>query len=233
MQLNEDKSNIDFKSIGISLGLHVLIVLSFSLKAFFFPTENIELDGAIRVDVVGLPDKILENKVLAPKKPSPAKSKSKPKPKPKKDKAVNLNKKNKTKDILDKFKRRSRLDALRDEVAQEEVPETKGAQVTSGNQLKGPVRAMFDDYLGRLDGHVKNQWTVPAWIAGKNYRARASVKIDEQGFLISVQIVLSSGNPTYDKLVLDTVRRASPFPKPTDRFSGILENEGFLLGFPD
>src|SRR5687767_6285813 len=40
-----------------SIGLHLAIVLSFTIKTFFFPTDAIDYQSAIQVDIVALPEK--------------------------------------------------------------------------------------------------------------------------------------------------------------------------------
>ena len=59
------------------------------------------------------------------------------------------------------------------------------------------------------------------------------MKITPQGFVKYKKIVSSSGNESYDDLVLSTVDKASPFPTPSDKFKDILSSEGFVLGFPE
>src|SRR6266404_5073659 len=46
------------KMISISIAIHIAALLFFGVKASLFPTEALDLDSAIRVDMVGLPDKI-------------------------------------------------------------------------------------------------------------------------------------------------------------------------------
>src|SRR5476651_587847 len=46
------------KTVAISFILHLSILLFFSIKALVFPSEALNLDAAIRIDMVDLPDKI-------------------------------------------------------------------------------------------------------------------------------------------------------------------------------
>jgi colicin import membrane protein len=47
------------KMIGLSLIFHVTFILIMSLKALFFPSESLDLDSSVRVDLVALPDKVV------------------------------------------------------------------------------------------------------------------------------------------------------------------------------
>ncbi len=46
------------RGLGISFALHALILAFFALKAAFFTPEQIDFSQAVRVDMVGLPDKL-------------------------------------------------------------------------------------------------------------------------------------------------------------------------------
>lgn len=59
--LEEQESQIDDqvkRGLGISFALHALIISVFTLKAVFFDPEPIDFSQAVRVDMVGLPDKV-------------------------------------------------------------------------------------------------------------------------------------------------------------------------------
>ncbi len=53
------------RGVGISVALHAIVLLIFTVKAVFFTPESIDFSQAVRVDMVGLPDKI-EPKTLPP-----------------------------------------------------------------------------------------------------------------------------------------------------------------------
>lgn len=61
------------RGVGISFVIHAVIISFFALKAAFFDPEPIDFSQAVRVDMVGLPDKV-EPKTL------PAKTEENPKP---------------------------------------------------------------------------------------------------------------------------------------------------------
>lgn len=228
----------------LSISLHIVVVAAFNIKAKFFPTEAIEYQRAIRVDMVALPDKIQEQAAKAVKKveaqkidkPKPA-PKPKPKPAPKKD-VVNLNKKSR-KDIMnDALKKLNALEKIKKEVAQEEKEEVKeieykGNILSAGSSIDGINKIQYDNYLENLDSKVKQNWNIPSWMAQGDFKAKALVKISPDGFVIHKSIIESSGNQLYDEAVLETITKSSPFPPPPDKFVEILEVDGLVLGFPE
>lgn len=59
------------RGIGISFAIHALIISAFTLKTVFFDPEPIDFSQAVRVDIVGLPDKVDEKNLLPPSKENP------------------------------------------------------------------------------------------------------------------------------------------------------------------
>jgi colicin import membrane protein len=66
------------RSLGISLGAHLLVGAVLTLKAFLFPSEPLRIESAIRVDIVGLPDKSPQ----LPTAPPPPQAEAPPPPPP-------------------------------------------------------------------------------------------------------------------------------------------------------
>ncbi len=147
------------KGLQVSLGLHVALVAVFTVRAAFFTPEKIDYSAAVRVDLVGLPDKIQEQQ-LPPKqedapKPAPkaepkeAKAATTEKPvkaSPKKDAdTVNLNKeKNKQKEALEKLKAMAAIEKMKEEAADKQK-ESKakmagvGDTKSSASKIKGNI----------------------------------------------------------------------------------------------
>ncbi|UYL10408.1 TonB family protein [Bdellovibrio sp. SKB1291214] len=131
------------RGLVVSLGFHVGLVLFFVVKTAFFTPESIDFTQAVRVDMVGLPDKLdpnnlppkpeaKENAKPAPKpEPSPVEKVAEKKPEPKfepkpevklptktakKDDGVNLEKvKSKQNDALEKLKAMAAIEKLKEE----------------------------------------------------------------------------------------------------------------------
>ena len=234
-------------SLPISLSVlgHILIVLFFVVKAKFFPSDIPIYERSIRVDMVALPEKITtppkpQIKKETPKpepKPKP-KPEPKPKPKPKvKPKKKNLKKKllNAQSNALKKLQQQSAFDKLKDieEKKPEKEIEYKGNIIAAGTSLTGIHKLQHEDYQEKIDVHVKQFWEIPLWMENRNFKAQAVAKLDTSGYLISVEIVKSSGDQQYDDLVESTIRKAAPFPIPPGKFKDIVAEDGILLGFPE
>lgn len=240
------------KFIVLSVAIHIAVGVAFLVKAVIFPAEPINIRSAIRVDVVGMPDKIETPKPKpkaaepekvkipekAPPKPEP---KPTPKPKPVVKKApakpkVNLKKTKSEQDqAMERLKALEAIEKLKEETKEEEVvaQEYKGNVISSGSSLTGLDRIAFEKYFDEMQSHVKQQWNLPTWLASANLKGVVAVKIDERGYVIDRVITQSSGNDVFDNLVLETVDRASPFPAPPNRLKNVLKLNGFQLGFPD
>lgn len=253
--------------IGLSFALHAFAISFLTLKAVFFTPPSVDYSQAIRVDMVGLPDKIEPKEIPAPAKeeakPAPAPKETpkeakveKPTPAPdvkmppktaqKDPDAINLEKvKSKQQNAMDKLKAMAALDKIKDDVESEKkkaagtgkkvdiAAQIKGNQVSPGTSLTGLNKLQHDTYIADLDKHIKQNWALPEWLAKRDLSAQVRVLIDARGLVIGKKIVKSSGNPSYDDEVLATIERSSPFPPPPDKFAGLLEVEGILVGFPE
>ncbi|WP_415061224.1 energy transducer TonB [Bdellovibrio sp.] len=144
------------RGLGVSFALHALIVSIFTLKTVFFSSEPIDFSQAVRVDIVGLPDKV-EPKTLPPPSKEEAKAalpdketsavkpvekpvekvvekKVEPKVEPvkehpkKEDDGVNLEKvKSKQQSALEKLKAMAALEKIKEDVAEEKRKSPPGA----------------------------------------------------------------------------------------------------------
>lgn len=261
--LEQSQPNHDqfLRGVGISFAIHALVVSLFMLKTVFFDEEQIDFSQAVRVDIVGLPEKVDPNKLLPaaakkeePKVTLPEKEVQKTpppvvqiKPEPAKDKkqddAVNLEKvKTKQQSAIEKLKAMAALEKIKQQVAAEKKDTGKGdksgAQVkgnvlSPGTALTGLAKLQHDSYASQLDQHIKQNWSLPEWLAKRDFKAQARVFIDSHGNILGRKIIKSSGNPSYDEEVLATIDRSSPFPTPPEKFLAIVSAEGILIGFPE
>lgn len=266
------------RGIGVSFAIHAFILSLFTLKAVFFTSPPIDISQAVRVDIVGLPEKVDTTKPLAPKgaiektpeppapkvtKPEVKEAKVEPKtsapaakpelPKPvvkKQDDAINLEKvKNQQQSALDKLKAMAALEQIKEDVAQESKRQAeqkaatkvsggsgqtiKGNMVSPGTSLTGLNRLQHDTYAADLDQHIKQNWTLPEWLAKRDFKAKAIVYIDSRGNIIGRRIVTSSGNQSFDDEVLQTIDKSAPFPAPPEKFVALVSVDGILIGFPE
>lgn len=223
-----------------SLGAHVLVFTFFIVQAALIPSEPLEIRNAIRVDVVDLPDKIVEKATTAPapipkveiKKPAPeVKPVVEKKPEVVKKDAIALQKK-----ALEKLKALDAIDKFKQETAEQAKPKPttfKGNVLNAGDSLTGLEKVQFDNYFTTLRAHLSQHWSIPQWLEQADLRAQALVVLDSEGHAIRKQILKSSGNDIFDGHVLDAIEKSSPFPVPPERLKGIMSMRGIVLNFPD
>lgn len=234
--------NRDFyKGIGISLGFHLALLLFFTVRAFLVPEMNLIHESAVRVDIVDLPDKITKRPTPPAPTPQPdSEKKLNPPTPPLPNEAVNLDKtKKKQQEALQKLKSMEALEKIKNSMKEEKSKTTsepikfKGNILSPGSDLTGLNKLQHEEYISNLDRHIKQYWTLPEWLAKKNYKAQVNVRIDSKGQVLAKSLVKSSGNPAYDEIVLDTIMKASPFPPPPEKFLAIVEVNGIIIGFPE
>lgn len=151
----------------------------------------------------------------------------------------------KKKEALDRIKKMSALESIKSSVETERIekmvgqseskpkPQFKGNVINAGTELTGINKIQHENYVALIDRQIKENWTLPQWMANKDFKAQALLKIDQNGIIIYNQIYKSSGNVNYDDVVLETIKKSGPFPKPPEKFSSILSEKGVLIGFPE
>ncbi len=249
------------KYIKLSVIAHVVVFLALTIKATFFTDDPILIENAIRVDMVGLPDKIQEappasapatpaetpKQVEMPKKeptPPPVVAKPepvKPTPKVKDPEAINLDKaKSKQKQALEKLKQMEALESIQKDIEAENKKKAaqaasqvkyKGNVLSNGSELTGMNKMQADNYTGEVLRHMKAYWEIPQYIKNNGLSASVLVRFDEAGNILSKTIVKSSGNSAFDDIVLSAVQNSSPVPPPPAKFAKIASVEGFLFRF--
>ncbi len=234
-QHNEDNFK---KMLLVSFGLHIFVVLFFSIKTVFFPSDIPKYLPSIRVDLVALPDKRTEQAPLAPKTA--------------KEEVAHISKKESTKtstkekdvkkeqsDALNKLKTMSALDKIKNmketkEKGVEQKKEiVKGNVLSAGSSLTGLNKIEFNQYIGDLDARVKSHWALPEWMASLNLRAEISIKIDKTGQIIEKTFLLKSGNSDFDNYVLSAIDQSNPFPPPPEKFIDLVGIRGITFAFPN
>lgn len=238
------------REIWASVALHLCIVMMITLKAVLVPDQPIEIRRAIRVEVVGLPDKIVEppSKPIAESKAAPPTT-TKPtpsKPEVQKPKMTNPTKpaKHKTKEDAKTLRRSqekalSQIEAMRalervkSDVQEQTRKPIAGNQLADGDSLTGLDRIEYDRYFGQIENAVKTNWRVPQWLADANLSAQILVRIDERGYVIDKRILRSSGNETFDNQMVAAVEESSPLPAPPGRLVGLLATSGIVFRFPE
>lgn len=239
-----------FSAIG-----HVLILFFFTVTTYIIGPAEITLPQAIRVDVVGLPEKIekpeLHPKPKAESKPEPAKPKLPPKEaaelaKPKAPvlpgpKAKATDKSKAQREALNKIKAASAMDRIREQLEKERAEKQaaatksatiKGNKVSEGNSLTGLDAIEFDKYLAELQARLNANFEIPQWLADADLSAVVVITIDERGYVTRKTMTKSSGNTVFDTIVMGTIEKSSPMPPPPDRLRGRLATSGIPVKFP-
>ncbi len=247
------------RGVGLSIAVHVAFVLAMLFNLVFFKKPVLDLSQAIRVDMVGLPDKI-DHHFLPGKaqekpaeKPAPKADIKKPIAKlPEKEKlapktdptTIDLKKtKTKQKEALEKLKKQSAIEKIKQEMKTEEQQNkiqqeatkaiAKGRVISAGNAITGLDKLEANAYLQSLDQQVKQHWALPQWLINKPYKTQIHVKFDSGGQIISRVVLTSSGQPAYDNYCLQAVDQAAPFPKVPEKFVEKFSVDGVVIGFPE
>jgi colicin import membrane protein len=237
------------KLIGTSFLFHIGLLLFFSVKSLVFPTEMVVVREAIRVDIVGLPDKIdHKNEIQAipssDKDPSkhtnmpekgdlPMAAKEAPKvdlKKAKVDQSRAIAKLNALSSIEKLAKEMKEVAVTGDSSARKEF---KGNVLSPGESLVGLDALDHNTYFVSLKRQVQKYFVLPQWLAESTLRAQALVKIDERGYVVSRELIKSSGDAAFDAKVFEAIDAASPFPPPPPRLVNVIALNGLLFNFPD
>lgn len=231
------------KMIFVSLAFHAAVILVFTIKMVFFASDIPKYERAVRVDLVGLPDKRSPDKPVvapkpeapkAPEKKTPEKPEAK-KPEPKTSTASQNAALNKLKSLSAIEKLKAMSDKPKENKA-DTTPQTetlKGNVISVGTALKGLSKLEFDQYIGSLDAHVKNNWSLPEWMLSQGYKAEVLIKIDKSGQIIERRFTKKSGNPEFDERVMTALEKSNPFPAPPDKFIDLVGIQGITFAFPE
>lgn len=247
--------------LKMSLAFHGAIFLTFGVKVLLFPDlSHLDDTPSIKVDLVALPDKD-DNKAVpkpletpkevvkkeepkqaqkpAPEKPQPIVTKpEETKPTAKvEEKKPDLKKEEETIDEMAALSRLREMEALKNiettknpKVANAAGP-IKGNRLAVGDAIEGINKIQYNNYKKVLQDTVKGNWDLPPWLQDGNLSAEALIKIDETGTVTQKELIKSSGNSIYDKYVLETITKSSPFPPPDDKFVDVVAIKGVVLSF--
>lgn len=250
--------NLTFdRALALSVAGHLALFIVVAVRAVFYPSTPVELERAIRVDMVALPTKQAELPPLEPAAspkpevktldtpPPPASpvsvdKKLVPKTDPTK---VNLQKvKNDQNAALKRLEAMSKIEKMLQQKSQKSSAEkadgkptapVKGNEISKGSSLTGIAKLDHDDYLGVFENQVRKHWSLPSWLSNMKLNAKVAVYVNEQGVVIKREITKSSGNSVFDERVLRAVDDAAPFPPPPSRLASIFMIDGVVLGFPE
>ncbi|MDZ4084245.1 MAG: TonB family protein [Bdellovibrionales bacterium] len=237
---------------------HVAVALLLTVRAYIFPSEPLRIESAIRVDIVGLPEK---SQALPPPIEEPAAEAPKPevvpettkelppievaKPPTPKDPPVVLKPKKpdpkkqrkdqesalKRLQALAKLDQQARADAAQKALAAAKNAQAvvRGNQISKGNSLSGLTRLDHAKYLDELEARVKSQWRPPKFLASAKLRVRVVLIIDSNGSILKKSIVQSSGNSVFDESAIQAIEAAQPLKAPPETLQGLLSTQGVEL----
>ena len=226
-----------------SLG-HLFLFLSlWFFSNSVFKSKPTIIKESIRVDMVGLPDLVRKTPSVA-KRPAPKKSAPKappkkpaPKPPPKKP-PPKLAKKPEKKPNLEQTKKSQNqaIKNLMGSVSSETPPQKqsyKGEQIAKGDSATGDLNdVLMYGYFTRVRSHIKMFWNLPRFLADKNYKATVVIEVNPEGNIMRIRLEKSSGNESFDQVVIETIRLSSPLPRPPQELQSLLR-QGVGFNFPD
>lgn len=178
---------------------------------------------------------------VAPKETVKAEPEKKMPPKVVKDE-VNLEQNRaRQREALNRVKKMSAVERIRQEVKNESATRTRSANsnpmptrvIAAGTALSGLDQLHANDYLSAVDHNIKQAWTLPQWLMNKPFKTQVLVKISTQGQILSTEIISSSGNTSYDQYCLEAVEKAAPFPPVSQKLSEKFRVDGIVIGFPE
>jgi colicin import membrane protein len=87
------------------------------------------------------------------------------------------------------------------------------AALGKGGRGGGVVRGMdFVIYKNRMEDTIKKNWVWPGQRSNLKLRVTVHYNIKDNGEIVGLKIVQSSGDPAYDDSVVRAVRKSSPLP---------------------
>ena len=238
-----------------SILFHGFIFSLITINLFFFKGEDITYIPAVKVDIVALPDKQRPRKSVAiPQKKAPPKVETQkrlsppPPPPPKfqmKKAQVPVKPQRKqevTKPsvVYDKqlqevgqsaIERLKHLKQVQSMLEEEDL--VKGNRIAPGTALEGLDKLDYDSYIGLLHDHIQSYWELPQWLAvSDNLNTVVKVYLDPNGYVIQRELIKSSGDTRFDQIVLTAIDKASPFPKPEEKFVDMVYSGIILTAKP-
>lgn len=242
------------KAFLFSLALHLFLfvfLLTFStdqgaaLLRMLIGGKKLEVTAQsfIQVDVVGLPDELINQKVnpLLPEVSEPS-SKMIDKPTPKAAEKSDImeeakNSKEKQKKELERKKaedkalqlakqeaeREQALKGLQNKTGKKGRGKIKGNMLSEGTASSGMIGTAKDKYIGVLTESIKQQFNVFSWQQKKELVAEVQLSLLPNGRVRWRKITKPSRDVMYDSAVLQAIDDAQPFPVPEDK--GLLQEE--------
>jgi len=105
--------------------------------------------------------------------------------------------------------------------------------ITAGTVLGGLDKLQANNYLQEVDQSIKKFWALPQWLKNTAFKSQLLVKFNMQGQILSLKIISSSGNSSYDQYCIRAVEKAAPFPAVPEKLTEKFSVDGVIIGFPE
>ena len=111
----------------------------------------------------------------------------------------------------------------------------EGNRLSKGSALVGDYsdqeNSEFASYVQNLPGIIRPFWKLPSYLLEQNLRCRIKIYLSQEGKLLKLELLESSGVPEFDARAENAVREAV-FPAPSRDVGKRLTSSGIILGFP-
>lgn len=225
------------RAIKISLIIHASFLFTIVTKETFFPSTPELYIPSLRVDLVALPDQL--KKDINKPRPLPGDEKQTAQ---KKSKATEVadpgamatkslpsqDRKKKIQGALARIKALERI--AEDEPKNKKL---KGNFLSKGTSQSGDAKeSAMTNYYEEVVDQVRRYWELPVWLARRGLSAQVRIALDQNGKVVQLVFVKSSGDPQFDDYAKGSIMSAQPFPMPPTEVRGVVMGSGFVLGFP-
>ncbi|HMQ10581.1 MAG TPA: TonB family protein [Oligoflexia bacterium] len=112
------------------------------------------------------------------------------------------------------------LNDIRNQESTQNAPQNYLPDIDIGNEtLLNAQKFKYASFFIRMKQQLENVWSPRPIVFqqnlnGKFYSTKLSIRLDQNGYLLSVKIVDSSGSPFLDEEAIRSVQKAAPFMNP-------------------
>lgn len=251
MKLESEQNQNLKRFIVVSAVAHVGLIAFLVIKSIVAPSTPKEYIPSLRVDLVALPDRKVDDQVVpAPTVAAPEeKPEEKPAAAPKEEPKLKVEPE-KDKGEMSVAKKKKQKPSKKEVAAQEKMKRAlariksierikamsepiKGNQISKGSAITGEAKiALETSYIDLVRERIITYWELPKWLKDQNLSANVQVFIDRKGTMIRFVFIKPSGNEQFDSEVKRTLQASSPFPVPPTELISDMMNDGIIYRFP-
>jgi outer membrane biosynthesis protein TonB len=237
----------------LALGLHGGLALFILVSNWILPSEPIAILPTLKVDLVGLPDQLKSEPILAGKAqqlqeaeeqakrvqtPDLSKIPVAKQPVDEADSGPSLQPAKKKEAPNDRLKKLqaslNRIKSLQ-KIQSDESPGVpiRGNRVSQGTSLSSDaIQALQATYFDHVRDRLQEHWSLPIWLSRQNFSAQIQLTIDRTGRAKSIRWLKRSGNESFDQFVQRAIQDSQPFDRPPADVADAVESRGIQVGFP-